>query len=126
MTRRRIASPIAYRPVEAHSPAIEAGHYVFVSGQLPLDARGAAVEGPPAAQVEQAVENLRLHLESVGLGLESVVMLTVYVTTAAALAAVDGVCTRLFAQPRPARSVLGVAFLPENATVCIEAVAVRY
>jgi 2-iminobutanoate/2-iminopropanoate deaminase len=126
MMRRRVASPMCYKSAGGHSPAIEAGHYVFVSGQLPLDAQGAPVDGPVAAQVHRAVENLRLHLESAGLGLDSVVMLTVYLTDPATLAAVDEVCSQVFREPRPARTVVGVAFLPENAALAIEAIAVRY
>jgi 2-iminobutanoate/2-iminopropanoate deaminase len=57
--RSAVWSPRAGVPVGPYSPALRAGQWLFVSGQIPLDpATGRLVEGDTAAQTGQVLENL--------------------------------------------------------------------
>src|SRR5829696_3251103 len=52
-------------PRGAYTPAIRAGDFVFVSGQVPQDPRtGQIVGGDVQAQTRQVMDNVRLALES--------------------------------------------------------------
>jgi reactive intermediate/imine deaminase len=117
------------RPVAPYSHAVEAGGFVFVTGQLPTDP--AEPEAPlPAgieAQVKRVFENLALVLGSVGLGLEHTVMARIYLTDFARdYAALNALWERYFKAGRlPARTTVGVAALGRDALVEIDLVARR-
>ena len=63
------------RPVAPFSHAVEAGGFVYITGQMPTDP--AAPDAPlPAgieAQTRRVIENLKIVLGGIGLGLEHVV-----------------------------------------------------
>ena len=126
MARRRLSSELAGGPRGPFSPAVESGHYAFVSLQLPLGRDGRRVDGTPAEQAARALENVRLHLESAGLSLDTVVTLTLHVRRLEDVAEVEERLAGAFSPPRPACTVIAVADLPNGAMVGIEAVAVRY
>ena len=126
MARRRLSSELAGGARGPFSPAVESGHYAFVSLQLPLGRDGRPAGGRPAEQAAMALENVRLHLESAGLSLETVVTLTLHVRRLDDVAEVEELLAGAFTPPRPACTVIAVADLPNGATVGIEAVAVRY
>ena len=107
-------------------PGSPSGHLVFVSAQLPLDARGVLVGGSAAEQARRALENLAHQLRSTGLSMDSVAQLTVYLVDPVDAAAVQSICAALFGEPGPAFTIAGVAWLPEGARLQIAAVAVRY
>jgi 2-iminobutanoate/2-iminopropanoate deaminase len=126
MRKHPVRSTQAPGPPRPFSAGVSAGHFVMISAQLPLDARGALVGGSAADQARRALENLAHQLRSTGLSLESVVELTLYLTDPADLAAVEKACAEFLADPGPACSVVGVAWLPQGARLQIAAVAVRY
>lgn len=126
MDRRAVTSRLVGGPTGPFPAAMEAGHHVFVSLQVALDAHGRLEEGTAAAQAARALENVRLHLQVAGLRLDDVVKLTAYVTDIAAAADVDAALAGAFREPLPARTAVAVAALPHGAAVGIEAVAARY
>jgi 2-iminobutanoate/2-iminopropanoate deaminase len=126
VTRHAFRSMQEPPPSGPYSAAVSAGHLVFVSAQLPVDARGAVIGGSAAEQARRAVEALGHQLRSTGLSLDAVATVTVYLVDPADTVAVDDVFASLFAEPRPARTLVGVAWLPRGARLQIEAVAVRY
>jgi len=101
----------------------DAGDYVYVSGQGPRSADGAL---PPtfAAQVRQALTNLKSVVESAGLTMDHVVYTTVYLTDIRQYEEMNRVYGEFFGEIPPARAVLGVAGLPDP-PIQINAVAVR-
>jgi enamine deaminase RidA (YjgF/YER057c/UK114 family) len=105
------------------SPAIDAGDYVYVSGQGPRRPDGSI---PPdfADQVRQSLENLRTVVEAAGLTMDHVVYVQVYLDDMSHYAALDKAFANYFPRVAPARGVLGVARLPEP-SVQINAAAVR-
>ena len=63
-------APAAIGP---YTQAIAAGPFVFISGQIPLDAKGRLVEGDIVVQTVQVMANLKAILAAVGLALKDVV-----------------------------------------------------
>ncbi|HOI22647.1 MAG TPA: RidA family protein [Spirochaetales bacterium] len=121
-----IQTAAAPKAIGPYSQAIKAGNFIFVSGQLPLDANTGAMAGSDiATQTEKALENLRAILEAEGYGLADVVKTTVYLKNIQGFAAMNEVYARFFTGDCPARAAFEVARLPKDALVEIEAVAYR-
>ena len=123
-----VRPPDLYRDAPYEYAAVApAGSLVFTAGACPLDAAGAVVApGDHRGQARQALENLRLVLESAGSGFERVLKTTVYVVAEerADLVRTWEAVEEAFAPARPPSTLLGVALLgyPEQ-LVEIEAVA---
>jgi 2-iminobutanoate/2-iminopropanoate deaminase len=126
MGKHAVTSSVAPPPADGFPAAVSSGHFVFVSAQPPRSRRGEPVPVPAAEQARLCLDNVAHQLRATGLTLDRVVALTVYATTPAAAAAADAVCADVFTPPRPARTVVGVAWLPDGATLQIAAVAERY
>jgi enamine deaminase RidA (YjgF/YER057c/UK114 family) len=105
------------------SPGIDAGDYVYVSGQGPLRTDGSTPTNF-ADQVRQSLENIKTVVEAAGLGMDHVVYVQVYLDDTSHYEALDKAFAEFFPKLPPARGVLGVARLPEP-SVQINAVAVR-
>jgi enamine deaminase RidA (YjgF/YER057c/UK114 family) len=105
------------------SPAIDAGDYVYVSGQGPRRPDGSI---PPdfADQVRQSLENIKTVVEAAGLTMDHVVYVQVYLDDKSHYEALDKAFAGYFPKLPPSRGVLGVARIPEP-SVQINAVAVR-
>ena len=125
MDKQIFASPDAAPPVGPYSPAVGVGGFVFISGQVAVDAEGrlAAVTTPD--QARKAMENLGRLLAAADLTFDDVAKTTIFLTNMEDFAAVNKVYGEFFTPPFPARSTVQVAALPGNAKVEIEAVAVR-
>ncbi|WP_332702265.1 RidA family protein [Devosia sp.] len=117
------------RPVAPFSHAVEADGWVFVTGQMPTDP--AAPDAPlPAgieAQTRRVMDNLKLILGGIGLGLEHVTMARIYL--AAFERDYDGLNVMwpsFFEVGKlPARTTIGVTALAVGALVEIDLVARR-
>lgn len=126
MSRHGFDSARAPRPYGPYSSGVSAGHLVFISAQLPLTAEGTLVEGSPAEQARRCLDNLAHQLRSQGLGLESLAELRVYAVHEDDLPAIDAAVAEYFDEPRPARTVVGVAWVPHGARLQVGALAIRY
>lgn len=102
---------------------MDAGDYVYVSGQGPRRADGTTPE-KFTEQVRQTLENVRSVVENAGLTMGHVVYVQVYLEDVDRSGELDGVFAKYFPKEPPARAVLGVAQLPEPG-VQITAIAVR-
>jgi reactive intermediate/imine deaminase len=105
------------------SAAIEAGDYVYVSGQGPHGTDGTLPSGFEA-QFRQCLQNLQALLKSAGLTLDSVVYMQVYMTDLGSYAEMNRVFREYFPKTPPARAVLGVYALPDG-PIEVNAIAVR-
>jgi 2-iminobutanoate/2-iminopropanoate deaminase len=113
-------SPDVHR---ADPSSVDAGDYIYISGQGPRGA-GGAIPATFAAQVLQTLNNLKSVVEAAGLTMDHVVYTTVYLTDMSQYGEVNRVFGEFFGKIPPARAVLGVAALPD-APIEINAVAVR-
>jgi len=123
---KHIISSAAVPAVGPYSQAVEAGPFVFCSGQIPLDPlTGALVAADIGAATEQVLKNLQAVLAAAGLDLENVVKTTVYLADMGDFSAMNAVYGRYFREGFPARSTVQVAGLPKGAPIEIEAIAMR-
>lgn len=116
------------KPVAPFSHAVEAGGFVFVTGQMPDTpaAPGVLPEGI-AAQTHAVIANLKLVLDGLSLGFEHVVMARIYLTRFAQdYAAMNEIWRSCFAPGRlPARTCVGVTGLAYDALIEIDLVVKR-
>ena len=125
MEKQIFAAPDGAPAVGPYSPAVGAGDFVFVSGQIALDPDGKIHGYTPKEQAQKALENLQATLVAAGLTLEHVVKTTIFLKDMDEFGAVNEVYGRFFSEPYPARSTVEVARLPKDLHVVIEAVAYR-
>ena len=125
MNKRIITTDQAAAAVGPYSQAVAAGPFVFISGQIPLDPQGQMAQGDIVVQTVQVIENLKAVLGAAGLSLTDVVKTTVFLADMADFAEMNRVYAEFFPEEPPARSTFQVAALPRNASVEIEAVALR-
>jgi 2-iminobutanoate/2-iminopropanoate deaminase len=118
-----IATSAAPPAIGPYSQAVRAGDFVFVSGQVPVDARtGQSAEGI-AGQTRQLIENLRAVLAAAGASLERVVKVTIFLGRWEDFAAMNEVYASYFGARPPTRSVVQGPRIPEGTLVGLEAIA---
>ena len=113
----RINPPGAPAPRGPYSPAVRAGNFLFISGQVP------GQPGDVASETRQVCENLRRILEGSGATLADVVKCTVFMADGKDFAAMNEVYAEFFGNAKPARSTVVTAFAIPNIKVEIDAIA---
>jgi enamine deaminase RidA (YjgF/YER057c/UK114 family) len=106
-----------------YSPGVDAGDYLYVSGQGPRRADG-SLPSTFREQVRQALDNIKAIVEPHGLSMGSVVYTQVYLENMAQYDEMDRAFGEYFGQNLPARAVLGVARVPDS-PIQINAIAVH-
>lgn len=116
-----VPTPSAPPAAGPYSPAVRAGDWLVLAGQVGLDpASGAMVAGGVEAQARQVLANIVAILGDCGASLTDVAKTTVFVTDIGQFATVNAVYAKAFGDHRPARSTVQVAALPGGAEVEIE------
>ncbi len=116
-----LSAPAAIGP---YSQAIDAGDFVFLSGQVPIDPKtGELVPGDITAQTERVLDNLAAVLEAAGCSFGDVVKTTIYLVDLGDFQAVNGTYAKRFSSAPPARATIQVSALPKGARVEIDAIA---
>jgi len=111
-------------PIGPYTPVVRAGDWIIVSGQLGLK-DGSIVAGGVKAQTAQAIENLKRQLKSVGATINDVKKTMCFLTDMDTFTTFNEAYVEGFGTSRPARSTIGVASLPANGAVEIEAWAFK-
>ncbi|MEW4371232.1 RidA family protein [Paenibacillus sp. WLX1005] len=125
MSKQPIATDRAPGALGPYSQAIDAGLFIFASGQLGLDpASGELAEGVQE-QARVALQNVTAVLEAAGSSLDQVVKTTVFLHDMNDFAAMNEIYGQFFQEPYPARSAVQVARLPKDALVEIEVIALK-
>src|SRR6185369_689342 len=106
------------------SPAVRAGDFIYVSGQVPANAQGEIVAGGIEAQTRQVMENLKAVLTLAGAGFDDVCKCTCWLADARDFGAFNRVYMSYFPNGKPARSTTE-ARLMVDAKVEIDAVAYK-
>lgn len=104
------------------SPAVRAGDFVFISGQVPADSTGAIVNGGIREQTKQVLENIKAALALAGATLDDVVKTTVWLDDARDFGVFNQVYASYFSKEPPARTT-AEGRLMVDIKVEIEAVA---
>ena len=123
MQRQVINTPHAPAAIGAYSQAIQAGTFVFASGQLGLDPKTGQLQTGIEAQTRQALANVAAVLAAAGTGVEKVVKTTIFLADLADFAKVNALYSEIFQSEPPARSTIQVAALPLGGLVEIEVIA---
>ena len=116
----------APRAVGPYSQAIEAGGFLFCSGQMPIDPATNELklfDGDAAAQTRLVLSNLKAVLVAVSLELTHVVKTTVFLADMNDFAKMNEVYTADFGTHKPARACVQAARLPKDVKVEIDAIA---
>ena len=123
MSKEIISTDQAPQAIGTYSQAVKTGNTVYLSGQIPLiPSSMEMVEGNIEAQIRQVFDNLQAVANAAGGGLEHVLKLNVFLTDLSNFPVVNEVMAEYFQQPYPARAAVGVAALPKNAAVEMDAV----
>jgi 2-iminobutanoate/2-iminopropanoate deaminase len=126
--KRAVRTESAPAPFQGapYSQGVVAGDFVFVSGQLGIDpAQGQVVEGGIVPQTEQVMRNLSAILEAAGLGLDDVVMTSIFLVDLQDFQAMNEVYASHLSEPYPARATVQIAALPSGARIEIAVTARR-
>jgi len=120
---RKAIVPPGAQTVGPYSPAIRAGDFLFISGQIPVDGSGELVRGGIEEQARQCLENLRAVLAAAGASFTDLVKVTIYLTDMRDFPVVNRVYGSYFDLEPPARACVQVEALPKGARIEIEAIA---
>ena len=124
MKKQPIQTSNAPAAIGPYSQAIRAGDLLFISGQIPLDAKsGEIVRSGVADEAKKVLENLKAIIEAAGGSLGDVVKTTIFLKDMNSFSIVNEVYGAFFPQPFPARATIEVARLPRDVNVEIEAIA---
>jgi len=124
MKKKVVQTEKAPKAIGPYSEAIQAGSFLFVSGQVPLDPKtGELVKGDIGQQTKQVLENIKGVLESQNLGMEDVVKVTIFLENMANFNQVNEIYSTYFPTSPPARSTVEVVRLPRDVEIEIEAIA---
>ena len=123
MTRKTIQTDNAPQAIGTYSQAVRTGNTVYMSGQIPLDpGTMELVGGDMEAQIRRVFDNLAAVAEAAGGSLADVVKLNVFLPDLGHFALVNEIMAEYFREPYPARAAVGVAALPKDAQVEMDAV----
>jgi len=113
--------PSVPAPVGAYSPAVRAGPFVFVSGQVPRNPETGELVGEDVeSQTRQVIANVQRALEAAGASLSDVVSVIVYLDDIGNWDRFNTAYKALMPAPYPTRTALGAGlhgFLVEISAV---------
>ncbi len=123
MAREIIHTSKAPEAIGTYSQAVKVGDVVYMSGQIPLVPETmTVVEGDFATQVRRVFDNLTAVAEAAGGRLQDIVKLNIFLTDLSYFGTVNEIMAEYFEQPYPARAAVGVASLPKDVPVEMDAV----
>ncbi len=113
-------------PIGPYAQAIQAGNFLFISGQIPLVPETGELAGQDlTSQTRQVLANLQAILKKSGCSISQIVKTTVYMTDLKEFAIFNRLYAEWLGSHTPARSTIQVAALPKGAQIEIEAIVVK-
>lgn len=110
----RLSPPGVPIPRGPYSPAVRAGDFIYVSGQIPVDpATNQAVKGDIKVETRQVLTNLKGILEGAGATMADVVKCSVFIASPEEFAAMNEVYAEFFGDDKPARSTIVCGFIAD-------------
>ena len=123
MSKEIIFTDKAPQAIGTYSQAVKVGKTVYMSGQIPLVPKTMEmVVGGIEVDIHQVFKNLTAVAEAAGGSLANVVKLNIFLINLSDFVTVNTLMAEYFEQPYPARAVIGVAQLPKNSAVEMDAV----
>lgn len=123
--KQPIATTKAPGAIGPYSQAIDAGAFLFVSGQIPVNPVTGEIPEGIAPQTAQSIANIKAILAQAGLTIDNVVKTTVFLADMNDFGAMNAVYAENFTAPFPSRSAVAVKDLPKQVLVEIEVIAAK-
>ncbi|HHJ16650.1 MAG TPA: RidA family protein [Gammaproteobacteria bacterium] len=125
MQREVIQTDKAPQAIGTYSQAVRTGNTVYLSGQIPLVPESMEMaEGNMEAQIRRVFDNLSAVAAAAGGSLDNIAKLNIFLTDLGHFPLVNQVMAEYFQEPYPARAAVGVAALPKDAAVEMDAIMV--
>jgi 2-iminobutanoate/2-iminopropanoate deaminase len=122
--RKIIRTDNAPQAIGPYSQAVQAGGFVFVSGQIPIDPKnGNVIQADIKSQARLILENAKAILVASGCTMAQVVKTTIYLKDMADFGAVNEVYGGYFTADPPARATVEVSRLPKDVALEMDFVA---
>ena len=113
-------------PIGPYNQAIEAGNFVFLSGQIAINpATNELVLDNIPTETTQVMENIKAVLTEAGIDFSHVVKTTIFLKDMQSFAQVNEVYGSYFTDKFPARETVAVVGLPKNVNVEISVTAIK-
>ncbi len=115
-----IPTPGAPPVAGPYSPAVRAGDFVVLAGQVGVGPDGTLVEGGVEAETRQVLANIEAVFADCGVTWADVARTGIFLTDLGNFAAVNALYEEALGSHRPARTTVGVSALPAGAGIEIE------
>ena len=113
-------------PIGPYSQAVEAGNFLFVSGQIAIDpATNDLISGSVEEEAKQVMKNLEAILVKAGYQFADIVKTTIFLRDMSDFSKVNEIYGSYFTSAFPARETVAVAGLPKNVNVEISVIACK-
>ncbi len=124
--KKAIHTSEAPKAIGPYSQAIQAGPFLYVSGQLPVNSEtGNIISNDVDLQTSQVLQNIESILTEAGYTFDDVVKVHVYLSDMNDFKEVNKVYATYFSEPFPARIAIEVARLPMDVKVEIDCIAYK-
>ncbi|MDI9364537.1 MAG: RidA family protein [Flavobacterium sp.] len=125
MLKQIITTPNAPAPIGPYNQAVQAGNWLFISGQVALvPATGELVTSGIKDETKQVMENLKAILTEANIAFDNIVKTTIFLSDMLLFADVNEVYGSYFTGNYPARETVAVKGLPRNVNVEISMIAI--
>ncbi|WP_025143369.1 RidA family protein [Pedobacter jeongneungensis] len=112
-------------PIGPYSQAVQAGNFLFVSGQVAINPENGELNiGNIEEETHQVMRNLKAVLLEAGLTFDHVVKSTIFLSDMGTFAQVNEIYGQYFTTDFPARETVQVSVLPKNVNVEISVIAI--
>ena len=116
----------APQPIGPYNQAVAAGGFLFISGQIAIDAyTGQLVTDDITTETHTVLKNLKAILTEAGLSFDHIVKTTIFLADMNNFALVNEIYGSYFSGNFPARETVEVSVLPKNVNVEISAIAIK-
>jgi len=122
----RLSPPGIAAPRGPYSPAVRAGDFIYVSGQVPVDPATNQLQlSDVQGETRLVLNNVRRVLEGCGASLADVVRCTVFLADGKDFAAMNEVYAEFFGEHKPTRTTVACQFVLPGMKVEIDCIAYR-
>lgn len=125
MRKQIINTPNAPAPIGPYNQAVQAGNWLFISGQVAIiPATGEVITSGIKDEAVQVMKNLKAILTEANITFDNIVKTTIFLSDMSFFAEVNDVYGSYFTGDYPARETVAVKGLPKNVNVEISMIAV--
>jgi len=123
--KKIINTTSAPAPIGPYSQAVQAGNFLFVSGQVAINPENGELNLINIEEeTHQVMRNLKAVLLEAGLTFDNVVKSTIFLSDMGTFAQVNEIYGQYFSAEFPARETVQVSVLPKNVNVEISVIAI--